>query len=480
MACRIGSYYTNSDNPKKKVIVTVLISFTFAITILVYILLFPRYDKKILKGINVQAGSKTEDNYILITLMLKDTKIYPKNQIDLSHLGSDVYIYDIPILFFKKEIKVPVNIIDTTPPVITLNGDEVINISYKKEYTDEGAMAIDNLDGDVTSDMKISKEISNGNSEIYTYTVSDKSGNTSKKTRIVNKIDDVPPAITLNGNSRIYLELNSTYKEEGASATDEVDGDVTDKIKITNNVDTSKIGNYLVTYEVSDKSSNTSKSTREVIVGEKTNGSIIYLTFDDGPSLNITPKILDILKKKNIKATFFVLNFDDSKEYLIKRIIDEGHSIGIHGYSHNYKQIYASKDAFMSNVYTLQDKIFKITGIKSNIIRFPGGSSNTVSKFNPGIMSALTKEVLAKGFRYYDWNVSAEDAAGAKTPTAVYNNVVNYLKKNRSNVVLMHDFSGAKATSEALESIIDFGISNGYTFMPITFNTEPITHGVNN
>ena len=92
MACRIGSYYTNSDNPKKKVIVTVLISFTFAITILVYILLFPRYDKKILKGINVQAGSKTEDNYILITLMLKDTKIYPKNQIDLSHLGSDVYI----------------------------------------------------------------------------------------------------------------------------------------------------------------------------------------------------------------------------------------------------------------------------------------------------------------------------------------------------------------------------------------------------
>lgn len=132
MACRIGSYYTNEDNSKKKVTVTILILFTLAITILGYILLIPRYDKKILKDINVQAGSKTEDNYILINLMLKDTKIYPKNQIDLSHLGSDVYIYDIPILFFKKEIKVPVNIIDTTTPVITLNGDDVINISYKK------------------------------------------------------------------------------------------------------------------------------------------------------------------------------------------------------------------------------------------------------------------------------------------------------------------------------------------------------------
>ena len=128
----------------------------------------------------------------------------------------------------------------------------------------------------------------------------------------------------------------------------------------------------------------------------------------------------------------------------------------------------------------LREKIKKSTGYDSTIIRFPGGSSNTVSKFNPGIMTKLTNKVLANGYRYFDWNIDSNDAGGAKNSDAVYNNVVKNLNKNRANVVLMHDFSGNNKTLNALESIINYGINNGYTFEKITTSTAMVTHNVNN
>ena len=132
-----------------------------------------------------------------------------------------------------------------------------------------------------------------------------------------------------------------------------------------------------------DDSTNNEKSTNK----ENSINGVIWLTFDDGPSSNITPKVLDILKEENIKATFFVINYTQGNEHLIKRIVDEGHTIGIHGYSHEYSKIYKSKETFMSNVYTLQDRIYKTTGVKSMYTRFPGGSSNTVSrKYCKGIL----------------------------------------------------------------------------------------------
>ena len=202
-----------------------------------------------------------------------------------------------------------------------------------------------------------------------------------------------------------------------------------------------------------DSSGNTAVERRKVIVyNESANSSssgtgVIYLTFDDGPSSSITPKILDILKTKNVKATFFVLNYNSSLEYLIKREYNEGHSIGIHGYSHSYSEIYKSDDAFMNNVTKLQKKIAATTGYSPTIIRFPGGSSNTVSRnYNKGIMSRLSKTVVNAGFKYYDWNVSSGDAGEAQNSTQVYDNVVKSLSKSRSNVVLMHDFGGNTKT----------------------------------
>ncbi len=207
---------------------------------------------------------------------------------------------------------------------------------------------------------------------------------------------------------------------------------------------------------------------------------VIYLTFDDGPSLSITPKILDILKKKNVKATFFILNYDGKKEEIVKREVNEGHTVAIHGYSHDYKEIYQSEEIYMQNIKKLQDKIKASTGYNATITRFPGGSSNIVSKYNLGIMTRLTKKVVDNGYKYFDWNVTSGDAGEARNSTDVYNNVVKNLSKSKSNVVLMHDFNGNTKTLNALESIIDYGIQNGYTFSKITESTKMVTHSVNN
>lgn len=216
------------------------------------------------------------------------------------------------------------------------------------------------------------------------------------------------------------------------------------------------------------------------VTTKDTRPGVIYLTFDDGPSLSITPKILDILKKKNVKATFFILNYDGKKEEIVKREVNEGHTVAIHGYSHDYKEIYQSEEIYMQNIKKLQDKIKASTGYNATITRFPGGSSNTVSKYNPGIMTRLTKKVVDSGYKYFDWNVTSGDAGEARNSTDVYNNVVKNLSKSKSNVVLMHDFNGNTKTLNALESIIDYGVQNGYTFSKITESTKMVTHSVNN
>ena len=226
-----------------------------------------------------------------------------------------------------------------------------------------------------------------------------------------------------------------------------------------------------------DDSTNSEKSTNK----ENSVNGVIWLTFDDGPSSNITPKVLDILKEENIKATFFVINYTQGNEHLIKRIVDEGHTIGIHGYSHEYSKIYKSKETFMNNVYTLQDRIYKTTGVKSMYTRFPGGSSNTVSrKYCKGIMTELTKEMLAKCFKYYDWNISSGDDGGAKNATDVYNNVTKNLSKKRGNIVLMHDFGSNKKGLEALPKIIEYAKEEGYTVAKIDDNTPMDAQHVNN
>ena len=283
---------------------------------------------------------------------------------------------------------------------------------------------------------------------------------------------------TQNTNQDTNIAQNTVEIKSTNESNTVADNSAQENNTVTNTTETNSTTQNTV--DTTNTTSNTTEA-KTTTDNKKSNNGVIWLTFDDGPSANITPKVLDILKKENIKATFFVINYSQSNEHLVKRAVAEGHTIGIHGYSHEYSKIYKSKETFMNNVYTLQDRIYKSTGVKSMYTRFPGGSSNTVSrKYCKGIMTELTKEMLAKGFKYYDWNISSGDAGGAKDAKGVYKNVTKNLSKKRGNMVLMHDFGGNKKGLEALPKIIKFAKEEGYTFAPIDDNTPMYAQHINN
>lgn len=413
--------------------------------------------------------------------------------IDYNKVGEYDVTFEIETLIGKYTKPAKVKVVDTTPPEITLQEGENYNQSYATDFEEPGVKAIDKYDGDISDKIKTTKEDIDENHFNVKYEVEDSSGNKAEALRKVTIVDNIPPDIILNGLSNMTVVLGGIYEEKGATANDEKDGDVTDKIVTEGEVDTSTEGTYKITYKVADSKGNEAVKERIVNVKkqlvysevEAQNGSagqagIIYLTFDDGPSSNITPKVLDILKEKNVKATFFILNYNEVGEEQVKRAYAEGHTIGIHGYSHDYNTIYQSEEAYLSNITKLQEKILASTGYNATITRFPGGSSNTVSKYNPGIMTRLCNIMIEKGYRYFDWNVSSGDAGGAQTADDMYNNVVMNLSKSRANVVLMHDFSSNSKLLDALPRIIDFGIANGYRFSNITENTPMVTHKPNN
>lgn len=234
--------------------------------------------------------------------------------------------------------------------------------------------------------------------------------------------------------------------------------------------------------EEQKKQAELEKAKEEQLKKEEENASgIIYLTFDDGPTLDSTPKILDILSERNIKATFFVLHYSNENEKFIKREQEDGHTVALHGYTHTYSEVYASADSCMENFRKIQNQVKNTTGVTSHIIRFPGGSSNTISrKYCKGVMTELSKRVVDEGFRYFDWNVDSDDAGRAKTKEDIYKNVTTGLHQGRGNVVLMHDFGGNYKTIDALDAIIDYGLENGFVFRKITDETPMVTHSVNN
>lgn len=201
------------------------------------------------------------------------------------------------------------------------------------------------------------------------------------------------------------------------------------------------------------------------------NSKIAYLTFDDGVSKN-TPVILDTLKQNNVKATFFITG--EAAPELLLRMKDEGHSIGNHTYSHDYSQIYSSIDNFWADFNKEEDYLESVLGYRPLLMRFPGGSNNSVSqKYNTGnIMNILTSQAKEMGYTYFDWNVSAGDASKVKaTKAEIISNVVNGSKGKKEVVVLMHQNAGKEATAAALSDIIQELKTDGYDIEALTDNS---------
>ena len=204
-------------------------------------------------------------------------------------------------------------------------------------------------------------------------------------------------------------------------------------------------------------------------VAEDSEKPVVYLTFDDGPSAN-TVKVLDTLKENDIKATFFVVNTDVSlHQDLYKRIVDEGHTLGIHTYSHRYTSIYNSVEDYLADFYAIYSKVYELTGVKPTVFRFPGGSINT---YNHEIYNEIIAEMLRRGFVYYDWNVSSGDVGETYTSAAIHAAVVNGCMTKEKSIVLMHDSSTKRATAEALPLIIN-SLKDSHEFRAITNSVEP-------
>lgn len=187
---------------------------------------------------------------------------------------------------------------------------------------------------------------------------------------------------------------------------------------------------------------------------------VVYLTFDDGPGV-YTERLLNCLRKYNVKATFFVTNQFPKYRYLLKTMAADGHAIGVHTLTHNWN-IYSSESAYMKDFNSMHSIIKAETGIDTKIFRFPGGTNNTVSRsYRRGIMTTLANKMVNDGYYYFDWNVDCYDTSGYSA-SQIASTTIGQIKNRKESIVLMHDIK--KATVDAVPTIIEYCLRNGYTF----------------
>lgn len=371
--------------------------------------------------------------------------------------------------------------VDMTPPVLTLKGELKQTLSWDEEYREEGFTAVDNHDGDISSRVE---RIADRDKIVYR--VSDAAGNKAEAVRELYYVDDVPPVITLNGDSYYSIGIGEDFWDPGFSAWDSKDGDLTDMVVVDGEFDCWKMGTTTVEYSVTDAAGNRASVTRTLEVTLAYTGDIydvwpepktLYVTFDDGPGPN-TYWVLDILDRHNAKATFFVCGtaYADA----IADIVDQGHAVGVHCFTHYFNRVYASDEAYFNDFFQMRNYIHDISGVWTTIFRFPGGSSNLSSaEYCPGLMSRLTEVMPAMGFKYFDWNVAAGDSGGNSSREAVFDRITSEIPvKGDVAVILMHE--NYDYSVEALEDLLTWGEENGYTFKALDMTSPGFHHDVLN
>ena len=452
------------------------------------------YTDVILHGgneVNVTYNTEYKDLGFDVThngkLINKDKYTYEeKNDVDTSKLGKYSVSYDIKYHLRKFHLDRVVNVVDDIEPEITVNLEKLErDYCTKKDKKKLEYTAVDNYDGDLTEKIEKSEEDDN-----VILTVTDVSGNTGK---VLVPIDygKVPDNyVKVNGSSTVYVTVGGKYTENGAQYYDGCGKKLDDKVTTSGSVDTKKTGTYTITYSVASGKKATRKvvvqkvvassnsSSRSVVSGSG-KGKIIYLTFDDGPG-PYTQKILNTLAKYNVKATFFVTNQFPKYVSYIKKEYDEGHAIGVHTYSHASNwSMYKSVDAYVSDFNKMNNVIKNQIGHTVKIFRFPGGSSNTVSKrWAKGVVKKIANYMTNAGYKYFDWDVGSGDTDGSGSRTKIYNNVINGVKRCSKCVVLMHDIK--KNTAYELDNILNTLTKAGYRFGTLSSSSPTVHHSIAN
>jgi peptidoglycan/xylan/chitin deacetylase (PgdA/CDA1 family) len=328
--------------------------------------------------------------------------------------------------------------------------------------------------------------------EVKTYrvivVVEDEYENKTEKNAYVLVEERDNEAPTISGLDKVTMLIGDEIDlKKGITVQD--DHDKNPKLTIDDSqLNIRKTGEYEVYYHVVDDQGNEETYTRLVEVlsqydnreakqdGKKT----CYLTFDDGPSSN-TDKILKVLDEYHIKATFFVTGTSPKDFHYIKEAYEKGHTIGLHTYSHDYELIYSSLKNYINDLNKIKDVVYEQTGVYTKFMRFPGGSSNLVSKkYNVGIMKRLTKKVIDLGYQYYDWTSINGDGEGIKTVNGLKKKAIEEIGDKEDIMFLMHDSSGQDNTVKALPAILDYLIKKGYQFEVIDQYSPTFHHTVQN
>ena len=476
----------NNGNRARIIFLTALCYLVFVVTLTV--LVDGRHPHfYVSEGLELQTayGQEFEDPGVYAVLSgrifgngKKALPITVEGEVDPNNLGRYTLTYSTRYLLKTYSVTRSVEVVDRTAPVITLFSRDGYRVSWLSGYEEEGYSAEDNIDGDLTEEVRVEDR-----GEEIVYTVSDHAGNTARAVRVPDYTISVPQLI-LNGSEEMHEYAGFSFDDPGCIARDSYGNDLTEYVRVSGTVIPYEAGSYELVYSITNNKGDTISTTRRVIIEALKNPDTfypdeptIYLTFDDGPG-PYTNRLLDVLKKYNVKATFFVTKAYPEYFDCIGRAFREGHSIGVHSASHEYKTIYASEDAFFRDFNEMQDVIYEQTGAYSKICRFPGGSSNTVSRFNRGIMTRLAKDLADLGFQYFDWDVASGDAGETTRTDTVYANVIEGISGRNTTVVLQHDIKGFSV--EAVEKIILWGLRNGYVFQPLDLNSPPAHHVIDN
>lgn len=394
--------------------------------------------------------------------------------VDYQKIGNYELLYSANHKGITATVSVIAQVKDTQPPVIELVSNPEHYTSPVGAYVEEGYTATDNYDGDITAN--VTAEEKDGK---VIYRVLDSSGNEAVAERTIVYKDVIPPVISLKGRQSSSRLVGGSFSDPGFTATDECDGDITANVVVEGGVNTEAAGTYTITYRVSDSSGNVTEVHRTVkVIAPPSGNRVIYLTFDDGPCA-YTQRLLDVLDKYNVKATFFVTGAYPNYYHMIGEAYRRGHTIAIHTFSHRYSEIYSSVDAYFADFNRIKDIVVAQTGVEPWLVRFPGGTSNSVSrKYCEGVMTAIAQEVIARGYTYCDWNVSSGDAGGTSSEQGVINNVINGCVKHNYSVVLQHDIKSFSIN--AVDDIIEWGLANGYEFRAIDESTPMVQYRPSN